>query len=423
MNTISLENAGNLTTDDFFTICQKMFNGVKDQKSVAGGLGISQQSVSNFKNGVSISARSGRKIITSWNSFCETGEAPKPVGLIDGSDDDTGMRPFVAVPMARDRVNGRLYPADKIGSGLLGNTSGPVQSDDEVVARIGGRFNVMVQIIRRMLRKDENGNLKVRSAIVQAASGVGKTHTIIKELMAHQAKLAAENLTFFFKVLSGGGVTASSLYKTLYAARKGGVVVLDDNDSILDSDEGLNMVKCALDTSQKRTLTWTKRSNDVFCPIAMTAKAERESGKEYAKDPDTARSSEQVYEDLTFGLIPNTFEFKGGMIFITNLDFKGIAMSGSARAAHVMAMMDRSFFINLTISTSRDRLLWSTHVFTNHMADNLSDEQVADIVKFVKDNSTKFFSMSLRLFGAIADLASDPESGDWKEVIIATKFK
>ena len=31
--------------------------------------------------------------------------------------------------------------------------------------------------------------------------------------------------------------------------------------------------------------------------------------------------------------------------------------------------------------------------------------------------------MSLRLFGAIAELASDPDGGDWKEIIIATKFK
>jgi hypothetical protein len=111
------------------------------------------------------------------------------------------------------------------------------------------------------------------------------------------------------------------------------------------------------------------------------------------------------------------------MVFITNLDFKGIAMSGSTRSPHVTAMIDRSYFVDLTIQNGRDKLLWCTHVFTQHMTGDLSSEQVVDIVDFVSDNATKVFSMSLRLFGAIADLVSDPEGGDWKEIITATKFK
>ena len=31
-------------------------------------------------------------VAKAWNAFVETGAAPKPKGLIDGSDDDTGTR-------------------------------------------------------------------------------------------------------------------------------------------------------------------------------------------------------------------------------------------------------------------------------------------------------------------------------------------
>ena len=417
MNQISIEQAGNLTTDDFLGICDAMFDGVNDQKSVAAGLGISQQSVSNFKRGVEISSRSGKKIIASWNAFCDTGEAPKPVGLLDAENDDTGTRPFVAVPMARERDTGRIFRADQVGSGLIGNVGGPVLSDEEVVARIDGRFNVMTQILRRMLRN------KARAMIVQAAAGVGKTHRIDQELRAHGTKMKSAGREFYSKVLSGGGVSAFALYKALWLARKNGIVVLDDNDSFLDADETLNMIKNALDTSDRRILTWSKRNGEVYCPIMMVEKAEREHRKEVAKEGDKARSYDEVYDDLTFGMIPNEFEFTGAMVFITNLDFKGIAMGGGSRAPHITAMIDRAFFVDLTIQNLRDKTLWCTHVFRTFMTDGLDAGQVEDICSFVADNATKVFSMSLRLFGAIAELASDPEGGDWVEIITATKFK
>ena len=412
-DSISMDRAGSITTEDFLAICSTMFDGADDQKSIAAGLGISQQSVSNFRRGMQISARSGRKILAAWNAFAETGEAPKAPGLIDGSDDDTGTRPFVAVPMARDRDSGRMYRADQISSGLIGNTAGPILSDEEVVARIDGRFNVMVQIVRRMLRG------KVRSCIVRAAAGVGKTYTIERELARHKA----EKPDFYAKVLSGGGVSASALYKALYHARKGGVVVLDDNDSMLDSDETLNMIKNALDSSDKRVLTWSKRNAEVYNRLAMEQKADREHAREVEKKGDDARSWDQVFEDLTFGMIPDEFEFEGAMIFITNLDFHAIAEAGGARGNHVAAMMDRSFHLNLTINNLRDKTLWCNHIFRAHMADGLDAALVEDICGYVATNANKFATLSLRLFLAIRDLATDPEDTGWKEIIEATKFK
>ena len=238
---------------------------------------------------------------------------------------------------------------------------------------------------------------KVRSCIVQAAPGVGKTYTIERELRAW----AEGDERRYYKILSGGGVSAFALYKALYLARNGGVVVLDDNDSFLDADETLNMLKNALDSSETRTLTWSKKNSMV-------------------KDVDLHGDVEEDDER-----IPNSFEFNGSMVFITNLDFQGIAESGSARSAHVAAMIDRSFFVNLTINNLRDKVLWCTHVFTNFMAPamGLGAGQVQDIVGFVHENQKRFFILSLRLFKDCGELAADEEGGDWKDIIEATKFK
>lgn len=419
LNTIPMPMSRELTTDEFYGICDMMV-GTRDQHSVASALSLGQSSVSNFMRGTKISVRSSNKIAAAWNSFVETGTAPKDTGIID--DEDDGTRPYVTVSMVRERDTGRMYREDQVSTGLIGITSGKVESDDEVVERISGRFNVMTQIVQRMLRK------KANSMIVQAAPGVGKTFRIEQMLSAH--KRATKG--FYHKVLSGGGVSAFALYKALYKAATGGVVVLDDNDSFLDADETLNMLKNALDSSEVRTLTWSKRNGEVYCPVVMREKAERIAEKEAKQasqndgktdDGNKPRTADEVYDEQTHGLIPDEFEFNGAMIFITNLNFQQIAESGSSRSTHVSAMIDRSWFVNLTINNLRDKVLWCTHVFRTAMAGALTPEQTEDIVEFVQDNSTKFFILSLRLFKDIASLQGDDDAGDWREIVEATKFR
>jgi len=50
-------------------------------------------------------------------------------------------------------------------------------------------------------------------------------------------------------------------------------------------------------------------------------------------------------------------------------------------------------------------------------------EQTDDTVKFVQDNATKFFILSLRLFKDIASLQGDDDAGDWRTIVEATKFR
>jgi hypothetical protein len=419
LTTIPVPMSRELTTEEFYGLIDNMV-GTRDQHSVAKAFNLGQSSVSNFMRGTAISVRSSNKIAAAWNSFVETGSAPKDTGLID--DEDDGTRPYVTVNMVRERDTGRMFREDQVSTGLIGLTGGRVESDDEVVERISGRFDVMTHIVQRMLRK------KATSMIVQAAPGVGKTFRIEKMLRTH--KQATKG--FYHKVLSGGGVSAFALYKALHTAATGGVVVLDDNDSFLDADETLNMLKNALDSSDVRTLTWSKRNGEVYCPLIMREKAVRIAEKEAkeatenagkTKDGNKPRTADEVYDEQTHGLIPDEFEFNGAMIFITNLNFQQIAESGSSRSTHVSAMIDRSWFVNLTINNLRDKVLWCTHVFRTAMSGALTPEQTDDTVEFVQDNATKFFILSLRLFKDIASLQGDDDAGDWRNIVEATKFR
>ena len=85
-------------------------------------------------------------------------------------------------------------------------------------------------------------------------------------------------------------MSAIGLYKKLYEhSHKGHVVCFDDCDAILYDDLALNLLKAALDTGKKRTLCWNTESR--------TLMAEG---------------------------MPNSFEFNGGVVFITNIKFDNV---------------------------------------------------------------------------------------------------
>ncbi|NBR61845.1 MAG: hypothetical protein EBT86_09405, partial [Actinobacteria bacterium] len=84
-----------------------------------------------------------------------------------------------------------------------------------------------------------------------------------------------------------GSATPIGLYQTLYKySDKNCVLVFDDCDSILLDDVSLNLLKGALDSGKKRKISW----------LSESAALRREG-------------------------IPDSFNFHGSVIFITNLKF------------------------------------------------------------------------------------------------------
>lgn len=259
-----------------------------------------------------------------------------------------------------------------------------IETDEEIMERIRERF----EFLEDMTRAVKMGT--VRSLIVSGAAGVGKSFGIEKVLGYHDifATIANDPSLKKYEIIKGA-IGDLGLYKKLYEYRhKKNVIALDDCDDIYTSERGLNLLKSALDTSKKRMLSWHFDSHSL-----------RDEG------------------------IPNTFEFQGGIIFITNLDFNHIR-SKSLRK-HLEALEDRSHLFDLTIHTPREQSLRIKQVVSDGMLDdmNLTDEAKNEVVNYVLDNKDKL-KLSLRTVCKAAELAEAfPDNDKWKKVASMTLKK
>ena len=251
------------------------------------------------------------------------------------------------------------------------------ETDDEILDRLRDRF----EILDDMTRAVKAG--KVKAMIVTGPPGVGKSFGVEKVLSKHDvfANVAQDEKLKKYEVVKGA-MSAIGLYSKLYhySDRKN-VLVFDDCDSILLDDLSLNILKAALDTSAKRTIHWNTDSSLL-----------RREG------------------------VPDSFEFKGGAIFITNIKFDHV--KSKKLRDHLEALESRCHYLDLTIDTEREKVLRIKQVVTEHgMLDayELTDEQKLDVVEFVDANKRRMRELSLRTVLKVADLAASMPT-KWRAV-------
>jgi hypothetical protein len=184
-------------------------------------------------------------------------------------------------------------------------------------------------------------------------------------------------------------MSSIGLYAKLYEfADKGNVVVFDDCDSILMEDLSLNILKGALDSSERRFISWNTDSRIL-----------RSEG------------------------IPDRFEFKGAAIFITNIKFEHV--KSKRLRDHLDALESRCHYIDLAIDTNREKILRIKQVVNdNDMLARYDFEQCIkdEIVEFVEANQERLRELSLRMVLKLADLRkSFPAS--WKAMAKTTCMK
>lgn len=143
------------------------------------------------------------------------------------------------------------------------------------------------------------------------------THTVEETL----GELGLEDGNGYFKNTSSG--SAAGLYKTLFMNRTG-IVVLDDCDTIVATQEGRNLLKAALDTKKKRKLVWAKMGSWLFDPA---------DEEEMAKAQDSIAVGEEPE------MFPRYFDFEGRVIMISNLPAETLDPDG--------ALATRGFIITL----------------------------------------------------------------------------
>lgn len=162
------------------------------------------------------------------------------------------------------------------------------------------------------------------SVVVTGPGGLGKSFTVTKAL----ADCGLQDVSLLedfdvgtilktaktFRVIKGYS-TPKGLYRTLYE-NKDGVIVFDDCDSVLKDPTSLNLLKGALDSYSRRIISWRADIRD---------------------------------EDL-----PTSFEFKGRVIFISNLASSNIDQ----------AIITRSMAVDLSM-TNKQKIERMQHLLSS----------------------------------------------------------
>ncbi len=258
----------------------------------------------------------------------------------------------------------------------------PEETDEEVMERIGERFDILHEMTRATMTGD------VRAMIVVGPPGVGKSYGVVRELEKNDLFNNIRQVKPNYEIIKGA-MTPIGLYATLFKySDKNNVLVFDDCDSIFMDDLALNILKAALDSSKKRRIYWNSDSSYL-----------RKEG------------------------IPDAFDFHGSAIFITNLAFENI--KSKKLQDHLRALESRCHYIDLTMKSERDKYLRIRQIHqTGELFDGyqFQEDEGDQVVEFMGENAERLREMSLRAALKIADLIKiSPQK--WKRLAETTVMK
>lgn len=229
--------------------------------------------------------------------------------------------------------------------------------DQKIEFEVNKRYEFMEKIIKMISSK------KIESAIITGNAGLGKTYTVMNTVKSIGLE---ENVDF--EIVKGYS-TPKGLYRTMFE-NKEKIIIFDDCDSILRDPTARNLLKAALDSYDRRIITW---------------------------------NSEASTDDL-----PKTFEFTGHIIFISNMTLTKFDQ----------ALISRSMVIDLSM-TDDDVIARMKHVLPNvlPMMDISKKEMALDFiethVKYIKDLNFRVLIKTCKVVDSFSD-------EDWKDLALYT---
>lgn len=285
------------------------------------------------------------------------------------------------IPENMDIVYESAKPSVKYSTNQLDSSytvnSLPEKSDEELTEEIQEKFYIL------NLMSQATINNTVRSLVVSGSPGTGKSFGVLKLI----EKKKKEDDSFVAIELKGT-VSPIMLFATLYQCKdKNSILLLDDCDAIVEDVETLNMVKAATDSSSKRFISYTKLSSYL-----------EEQG------------------------IPNTFEFCGSVIYLSNINFAKEMERKSKLAPHIAAFVSRSHYIDVSLETNREKLIRILTVVNSkefEIEHNISSDDVKELVDYIKENCESFRELSIRLVAKMVDLKKSFAS-DWQRIARVT---
>jgi len=255
-------------------------------------------------------------------------------------------------------------------------------SDEERMEQIAERFGILEQMTKAATANE------ITAMIVSGPPGVGKSYGVEKEI---------EKATLFDQIAGRrlraevvkGSASPIGLYQTLYKySDPNCLVVFDDCDSILMDDVALNLLKGALDSGKKRKISWLSESRVL-----------RSEG------------------------VPDSFYFKGSVIFITNLKFDKVR--SQKLKDHLDALQSRCHYLDLTLDTMRDKILRIKQIArSGALFEEMDIGQIGqdEIIEFMDKNKNRLREMSLRMAIKIAQLYKSFPS-NWQAMSETTCMK
>ncbi len=276
-------------------------------------------------------------------------------------------------PKRRGRPRKNPLPGDQSSEVVV------IQGEDTreyklILAEVTDRFDALTTFANGI------ANGKVRALIVSGAPGIGKTHTINEIMERHKD---AGKIKF---TVVKGFMTAAMLYRLLYENRESNhVVMVDDCDSIFWNDDALNILKAALDTGERRLISYRAMNID--------------GGDD----------------------VPNEFEYRGAMIFTTNIDFHFyIEVAKNRVVEHLKALLNRCQYLNMKLHHHKSVVLWVKHMITTRKMlqghpHGMTETQSNEILSYLVENSDKIPYLSLRTAVKAVELVKLDEKG-WRRL-------
>lgn len=256
-----------------------------------------------------------------------------------------------------------------------------VETDEEIMERMRSKFQILDGMTLAAIKGD------VRAMIVTGPPGVGKSFGVEKviESMDVMVKMGLhEEEVGKLGVEKVSSASALGLYQLLWEyASPGSVLVLDDSDTVLYDEAGLNMLKAATDSGKTRKLTW--------------------------------RTESRILEERG---VPCEFEFEGAIIFITNLDFEN---ARGKIGNHLQAIVSRCHYLDMGIHDSHEKFLRCKQIVRDGMLEKygFNPVQQNDILEYIETNQKNLRELSLRMVTKIADLMKMDPNG-WQNFANST---
>jgi len=251
----------------------------------------------------------------------------------------------------------------------MANGAVEVSAPKESRFSINERFNFVSDMVTMLC------NGAQPSVVITGPGGLGKSYTVSKTLEANGFKdisIMDESFAVGSKV-SGkkfmvvkGHSTPKGLYRLLFE-NKDGVIVFDDCDSVLKDPVSLNLLKGALDSYSRRIISWRADIKD---------------------------------EDL-----PTTFEFKGRVVFISNL----------ASSQIDQAIITRSMAVDLTM-TKQQKVERMRHIMeSGEFMPEANNQHKVDAINLVERLQDDVKELSMRTLIQVTKIRANA-GANWEDL-------